>query len=228
MESELVVEQTPAPRGAHRRGVFLQTLVLVLGLPLGGCVYEAIPASQAAEEVAASPSAFNVRGELVGLTGSGLVLQNNGLDDIGVGADGSLFFPMAVSAGSRYDVSISLEPTFPIEHCRVENGQGTVTDRDVTDVRVICTTAEFVLGGDVTGLDAVGLVLANVAGDAEPEEVALASSGTFAFLRKVETGKPYAVRVAQQPDGATCEVDAGSSVMGTTDRHDVHVWCRAE
>ena len=199
----------------------LPSLVLLLALPLGGCAYELSPAeattSSGVEDVSAASS---VAGTLEGLKGSGLVLQNNGTDDIAVGADGVFRFPAAIANGAAYRVTVSLQPTSPAMKCVVQNGSGTIKSADVTDVQVSCTLAEFAVGGHVDGLDAVGLVLAN-----GKEEIALSKSGDFVFFENVEVGKAYAVTIAQQPEGATCTVSSGAGTMGTSNALGTTVQC---
>jgi hypothetical protein len=69
-------------------------------------------------------------------------------------------------------------------------------------------SAAVTLRGAVTGLDAVGLVLENNGTDA----IALSTDGAFVFARPLAAGAPYSVTVAQQPEGESCSVVAGSGV----------------
>jgi hypothetical protein len=198
-------------------------LLLFLALPLGGCAYEMSPAeattSSGVEDLSA---AYSVGGTLEGMKGSGLVLQNNGTDDIAVGTDGIFRFPATVANGAAYNVTVSLQPTSPAMKCVVQNGSGTIKSADATDAQVRCTLAEFAVGGHVDGLDAVGLVLAN-----GKEEIALSKSGDFVFFDDVEVGNAYAVTIAQQPEGATCTVSGGAGTMGIANAMGAAVTCAA-
>lgn len=78
---------------------------------------------------------YSVGGTLSGLTGS-VTLQNNGGDDLVLGADGAFTFTTPVDAGNPYAVTVSAQPAD--QTCTVTNGSGTVTTADITDVQVAC------------------------------------------------------------------------------------------
>ena len=54
-----------------------------------------------------------VGGTVSGLLGTGLVLQNNGGDDVAIGADGSFVFPTEILEGRTYAVTVAAEPGAP-------------------------------------------------------------------------------------------------------------------
>lgn len=83
---------------------------------------------------------YTVGGTVNGLVGSGLVLQQNGGNDLPIAADGSFTFPTPLADGSAFTVSVSAQPSNPPETCVVVNGAGTVAGADVTDVAVTCST----------------------------------------------------------------------------------------
>lgn len=68
----------------------------------------------------------------------------------------------------------------------------------------------FAIGGTVSGLAGVGLVLDN-----EGDELPIAEDGAFTFAKKLAAGAPYAVTVKTQPTGPTqtCDVTDGSSTV---------------
>lgn len=86
---------------------------------------------------------FTVGGTVTGLTGSGLVLQNNGRDDLGVVANGGFSFATALAGGSAYAVTVKTQPGG--QSCTVANGSGTVGSAHVTTVDVRCATAAAAL-----------------------------------------------------------------------------------
>lgn len=86
----------------------------------------------------APASTYTIGGTVTGLTGSGLVLQNNGGDDLSVSADGIFVFSQAVTDGGQYAVSVAVRPGAPDQSCDVVNGSGTVAGAHVTDVVVTC------------------------------------------------------------------------------------------
>jgi hypothetical protein len=68
------------------------------------------------------PTTFAVAGSVIGLTGTGLVLANNGGDTLPISANGCFSFSMPVDSGAAYDVTIQTQPTGPT--CTVFNGSG--------------------------------------------------------------------------------------------------------
>src|SRR4051812_18188372 len=85
-----------------------------------------------------------IGGTVTGLTGAGLVLRNNGSDDLMVGGNGAFAFATPVAIGTSYAVTIAQQPVGSTSMCMVSNSAGTVTsDAPVTSVVVTCSTAAF-------------------------------------------------------------------------------------
>jgi hypothetical protein len=99
------------------------------------------------EEAADSPAPPNVdiggnvaaNGGVTGLTGSGLVLQNNGGDDLDITDNGDFTFGVQVPAGSSYAVTVKTPPSNPAQKCTVARGSDTAPSEGVDDVLVTCT-----------------------------------------------------------------------------------------
>lgn len=85
------------------------------------------------------PASFSVGGMVSGLTGTGLVLQDNGGDNLAVGANGSFTFAQALLSGATYAVTVLMQPTG--QSCGVANGVGTVGLANITSVVVNCSTS---------------------------------------------------------------------------------------
>ncbi|MFK8053022.1 MAG: hypothetical protein AB8F65_08595 [Woeseiaceae bacterium] len=99
----------------------------------------------------APPTTFSIGGTLSGLTSSGLVLQNNGADNLPVNADGSFTFATEIDSGDSYTVTVFTQPSNPDQTCSVSNGSGTATS-DVTNVAVNCTPPVSNVDSDGDGL----------------------------------------------------------------------------
>jgi len=84
------------------------------------------------------PDPVTIGGTVTGLTGSVLVLQNNGGDDLSITENGDFNFATSLTPGTFYNVTVATNPTNPAQTCSVENGSGTVPDQDVTNVAVSC------------------------------------------------------------------------------------------
>ena len=79
-----------------------------------------------------------VGGNISGLTSVGLILQNNGGDDLPISVNGSFTFATALADGTGYAVTVKTQPTGPIQRCSITNGSGILAGSDVTDVSVTC------------------------------------------------------------------------------------------
>ncbi|TKD07323.1 hypothetical protein [Polyangium fumosum] len=94
-----------------------------------------------------------IGGTVSGLAGTGLVLQNNGKDDLPVVMDGAFQFMTPETDGDTYDVTVSAQPTNPAQTCVVEAGKGTVEGADVTGILVKCTNDPPVFNVDPNTID---------------------------------------------------------------------------
>ena len=101
---------------------------------------------------------FTVGGTVSGLKGSGLVLQDNGGDNLAVSANGAFTFATALDSGAAYKVTVLSQPTVPAQTCTVANGSGKATS-NVGNVHVTCSAGTLSVSGSVSGLSGTGLVL---------------------------------------------------------------------
>lgn len=89
--------------------------------------------------ICGTTTAFTIGGTISGLTGSGLVLQDDGTNNLTVSAGAPSFaFSQTVPAQSPYDVTVLTQPSNPAENCTVANGTGTATG-NVTNIAITCT-----------------------------------------------------------------------------------------
>ncbi|MGR4870308.1 lactonase family protein [Variovorax sp. LARHSF232] len=146
-------------------------------------------------KVICATNSYLVGGTVSGLGGSGLLLQNNGADDLAVAADGSFVFAQPVASGAAYAVTVKTQPGAPAQTCSVSRASGTVSASAVSDLTVMCSTRSFTVSGTVSGLVGSGLALRNNAGD----DLAVAANGAFSFSVPVASGADYGVTVKTQP-----------------------------
>jgi hypothetical protein len=172
--------------------------------------------------VTCATDAYVIGGTVAGLEGDPVVLANSS-DTVEVQADGAFTFPTPVASGGGYSVSVQTHPADPPQSCTVTNGEGTVTDADVTNIEVSCALAEFTIGVTVSGVAGTGLRLQNNGAD----DLAITGDGAFTFATAVASGRPYAVTVATQPTGPAqeCTVVAGEGVVELEDITNVEVHC---
>jgi hypothetical protein len=166
---------------------------------------------------------YSVGGTVSGLTGTGLVLQNNGGDTLPVAAAATAFaFATELEVGFSYVVTVSTEPTG--QTCTVSNGSGTISDADVTDVAVTCTDNPeplYTINGTASGLGPNSVTLQNNLTD----DLMVSANGGFVFDTALPDGSPYDVTVLIQPTGQTCDVTNGFGTISSTDVLGVDVDC---
>jgi 6-phosphogluconolactonase (cycloisomerase 2 family) len=172
------------------------------------------------------PNTYAIGGTVTGLTGTGLVLLNNGGNDLAVTANGTFAFSTRLASNATYNVTIGTQPSN--QSCTVTNGSGT-SATDVTSVVVSCTAinqpppGSYTIGGTTTGLAGTGLVLQNNGGN----DLAVTANGTFAFTTSIVQGGAYAVSVKTQPSNPaqTCAVSSASGTVAAANVTTVAVAC---
>ena len=87
---------------------------------------------------APAPQTFTVGGTVPVLSGSGLVLQNNGGDALPISGNGAFAFATALADATAYNVTVLTQPTNPTQTCTVTNGSGTLSGANVTNISVSC------------------------------------------------------------------------------------------
>ena len=189
------------------------------------CLISACGAGAAKDAVDLLTAKYTVGGSVSGLSGSGLVLQDNGADSLAISANGSFTLATTLAVGASYAVTVKTQPANPAQICTVSEGTGTIGTANVTSVAVSCTTATFTVGGTLSGLTGSGLILEDNGGDDLP----VSANGTFTFAAAVANGGAYTVTVKTQPSNPaqTCSVAHGSGTIAGASVTNVAVNCRA-
>ncbi|MBZ5697861.1 MAG: hypothetical protein LAN18_04880 [Acidobacteriia bacterium] len=160
-------------------------------------------------QITCSTGTVSIGGNVIGLLGIGLVLQNNAGDNLAVATSGSFTFKTAIPIGNAYNVTVFTQPSSPTQTCTVTYGSGTAA-ANVGNIQVTCSTGTLSVGGTVSGLalSGSGLVLQNNGRD----NLVVSSNGTFAFPTLVPSGSAYNVTIFSQPSGPnqTCAVTNGT------------------
>ncbi len=166
---------------------------------------------------------YTIGGTVTGLTGTGLVLQNNAIGDLAVSAPGAFTFPNGLATGAAYVVTVKTQPSSPTQNCVVTAGSGTVATSNVTNVAVACTTATFTIGGVVSDLTGSGLVLQNNGGD----DLSISTSGPFTFTTAISSGAAYAVTIKTQPSAPeqSCAVGSGTGTIDAENVVNIRIEC---
>jgi 6-phosphogluconolactonase (cycloisomerase 2 family) len=171
------------------------------------------------------PTQYTIGGQVTGLSGTGLVLQDNGGDNLSVSASGAFTFATKLNSGAAYNVTVMTQPSG--QTCTPTNNTGTAS-ANVTSVTVTCTNASsnVTIGGTVTGLTGTtGVVLQDNGGD----NLTVTQNGAFTFATALASGTAYAVTVLTQPSSPTqtCTVASGTGTTSTTNVTSVAVTCSA-
>jgi hypothetical protein len=105
-------------------------------------------------------SSYTIDGNISGLTGTGLVLQNNGGNNLSVTGNGSVNFTTQLPTSSTYVVTVLTQPSG--QTCTVTNGNGIVNNANVTNIVVSCSnTALSCVGGNGSGTNGIRLYTPN-------------------------------------------------------------------
>jgi N-acetylneuraminic acid mutarotase len=166
-----------------------------------------------------SDNTYNVTVTVTGLVAGGLILENNGADDLAVAANGMFNFNTPVASGSGYAVTVSVQP--PGQTCSVSNGSGTIAGANISNVSVGCSNNTYNIGVTVSGLGASGLVLQDNGGD----NLIISANGSKNFVTRVASGSTYDVTVLSQPAHEICTVGAGSGTVTYSDVTGIAISC---
>jgi hypothetical protein len=168
-----------------------------------------------------SDPTYTVGGILSGLaSGESVVVQNNGADNITLSSDSVFNFPLALTSGSSYSVTVLTDPVS--EACTVTNGAGAISSSNINSVSIVCASNSYTVGGDVNGLAPGGtVVLQNNGGD----DLFLSSDGAFFFAAPLADSANYSVTIAAQPAGQTCTVSNGGGRLAGANVNNVAVDC---
>jgi uncharacterized repeat protein (TIGR03803 family) len=170
--------------------------------------------------VTCSDQSYALGGTIAGLNASGLVLAN-GSDTVPLDSGAKSFtMPTAVAYGSPYTVAVQSNPTG--ETCTVGNASSTMPAGAVTNVAVVCSVTTFTIGGTISGLSSMGLVLLDNGGN--PTSIA-ANATLFTLGAGIAYGGGYAVSVQTQPAGETCQISQPSGSNLQADVTGISITC---
>src|SRR5580704_3057342 len=98
--------------------------------------------------VSCSDNTYDIQVSASGLLRSGLTLQDNGADNLSIGANGTYDFGTPLPSGAAYAVTVLTQP--PGESCSVSNGSGPVVGATVTGIGVACAPIYYSISGSVS------------------------------------------------------------------------------
>ncbi len=151
--------------------------------------------------VTCTTSTFAVNVTIGGLLGTtGVVLQDNGGDNLTETADGTYSFATQVASGSPYAVTVLTQPTTPGQYCMVANGSGSIAAAAVTATVTCRNEGKYAFVADFNGnsvvsysiddtnvgagagaLTLINSVAADAAPTSHPAAIAVSPDGNFVF-----------------------------------------------
>ena len=127
--------QTPKVSGASRLAV------LALALLLASCIFD--------KPKTVPISSYKIGGTVSAMAGTGLVLQDNGGDNLAIATNGPFTFSSEVKKNTSYNVTVLTQPSG--QNCTVSNGAGTAT-ANVANVAVACASTALPPGAPAVNL----------------------------------------------------------------------------
>jgi len=161
--------------------------------------------------------AYKVGVEVSGLMRSGLVLQNNGGDDLTIDTDGAYQFDQPVPDHATYDISVLKTPEDLLHRCDIGSSTGQIDGAAVTGIAVNCNRG-IEVDGVISGLAEGNSVTVT---NNETDTLVVAANGEFVFDELLILEEEYSVEVETQPDSVpqVCSVVNGS---GTADSYNIY------
>lgn len=182
--------------------IFITTVLVVNLLACGG---------GGSSEETPTVTTYSLGGDLSGLQGGNVTIQNNASNDLSISIDGSFTFANQFTQGSSYNITVLTQPTDPSQTCNVTNGSGTLST-NISNVSLICVEnviAELPSAG-------VNFDTSDVAIGETSEELKSES--------ELVVGEPQTVTYAyniNDPDSESGETDIEIRMACTTKNYDI-------
>jgi hypothetical protein len=170
--------------------------------------------------VTCSAGTLSIGVSVSGLAGTGLVLQDNGSDNLTISANGSFKFATLLPGGATYNITVLTQPSGPAQTCTVTNGSGTAT-ANVSNIQVVCPAVFHTIGGQTVGLyvpsgTTADAVLQDNGGDNLP----ITGNGSFTFVTPIAHGSTFDVTLfvapSTQPQGCRTYNYQGTALSDVT------------
>ena len=119
---------------------------------------------------------YEIGGTVIGLQGSGLILEMNELESLTISSLGNFKFSSKLVSGSQYKINVKQQPSSPTQYCSVANGVNSSIASNISDVTINCGLPRFYVGGNISGLSGT-IILQNNGLDSS----SFSSNGTYSF-----------------------------------------------
>lgn len=166
--------------------------------------------------VSCTTDAHVIGGTVSGLLGSGLVLQDNGGDNLSVTTNATGFtFATGVVSGASYNITVLKQPDIPAQSCTVANGSGVVGGADVTGITLTCVAEGSGTDGVPSriAIDKSSVFLPGVGKTVQLHAQVLDANGHVLAAVPVAWTSSAPDRVVVDPSGAVSGVAIGSALV---------------
>src|SRR5690606_20018001 len=129
-----------------------------------------------------------------GLASNNLVTLslNSGDQYVTVNSNSTFEFNIALIDGAGYDVTVAFNPSTPNQTCVINNGTGSVSGINVSDIEISCQIIPYFIGGYVIGLIPDNhMVLQNNLSD----DLVLSQEGAFVFATPIDDQESYDISI---------------------------------
>ncbi|MBV7538887.1 hypothetical protein KW842_24235 [Duganella sp. sic0402] len=175
---------------------------------------------------------YTVKGNVLNLTNSGLVLTNNGGDDLSLPVGATSFaFSKQIDYGTMYTVAIKAQPAHMTCGWDTANVGSAGYNVEIT-LQLSCQQNAYNLGGQITGLTAAAdgtartITLINGSSGTATISSASATNGAVDFvIGTVADGQSYGVTAVPSDNGLSCTVANGTGVMHEVAVSNILVTC---
>lgn len=152
------------------------------------------------------------------------LLLENEEETLEVSADGSFTFETELEEDDMYEVSISDDPAD--QTCTITNESGTITNANVSDIEITCTTDEeevtsYTVGGTVSGLSGELILILNSGADT----LEVSADGSFTFAMELEADDDYDISISDDPVDQTCTIENGSGTITSSNVSTIEITC---
>lgn len=164
--------------------------------------------------VSCTTNAYVIGGKISGLQGSGLVLQDNGGDNLSVATNATDFtFAAHVASGGSYNITVLKQPDIPAQSCTVGNGTGVVGSGDVAGVTLTCVAAGSGTDGVPSRIeiDKSSVFLPGVGKTVQLHAQLLDANGHVLAAEPVTWTSSASDRIVVDPSGTVSGVAIGSA-----------------
>ncbi|MRW93376.1 hypothetical protein GJ699_25635 [Duganella sp. FT80W] len=162
---------------------------------------------------------YVVGGTVTNLNTDGLVLVNNGGNDLTVAAGATSFaFSKEIDYGTTYNITVKTQPAHMT--CSVTSGNASAGYNVTIQAAVTCVQNTYTVGGQYSGVTAAAdgtartvTLINGSTGSTATVSSDTATSGDFVLSTYVADGAAYGVTVVTPTNGLTCTLENGTGVM---------------